>query len=268
MDQNFVENQKCYKEFLDKDSMIDRYRKNNSKKFIMNYVVADSKRFGNEMEKLVCSYLNLLPRAKILDNETSEIKNDESHDARCITLEGRELKIEIKSSRFWGNQKIFKWQHIMKEHEYDILIFIGMDYEKINVFCITKEKFMTHYKKKKEHKFNSMKAVKEYIKNNKINIEEKVNKLNNFLINKITKKDIEVWNQKWFKRSKDEKKIKKEFDENIKNTLKQNKEYKPIVTQQGGAEGQGLWVTSDKILSYLTEINSPEDFTKFINENF
>ena len=257
MNSTFVENQKSYQEYLDKDSMIDRYRKNNALPFVMNLVIADSKRYGNEMEKLTRSFLNL------------KNKTEESHDARCITSEGRELKIEIKSSRFWGNKNEYKWQHIMKGHKYDILIFTGMDYEKINVFCITKEEFMTHYKKKKEHKFTSMNTVKKYIKNNKINIEEKINELNDFLIKKITKKDIDVYlKTRWSKKIKDEKKIKKEFNENIKKTLKQNKENKSIVTQQGGAEGQGLWVTSYKILPYLTEINSPEDFTKFINEKF
>lgn len=42
---------------------------------------------------------------------------------------------------------------------------------------------------------------------------------------------------------------------------------KGFVTQQGGAEGQGLWCDFSKIKEYLTPISSEEDLNNFISNN-
>lgn len=40
---------------------------------------------------------------------------------------------------------------------------------------------------------------------------------------------------------------------------------KKLVTQQGGAEGQGLWCSYNNIKNYLTPINCREDLIKYIS---
>jgi hypothetical protein len=42
---------------------------------------------------------------------------------------------------------------------------------------------------------------------------------------------------------------------------------KALVTQQGGAEGQGLWCNYSKIKEYLTTISNEEELNDFISKN-
>ena len=77
------------------------------------------------------------------------------------------------------------WQHIMEDHDYDYLIFVGIHYDSLKIYIISKYHFM---------------------------------------------------------------KLKT----------------KGLVTQQGRAEGQGLWITRKKILPYLTEIKDINHFYNII----
>lgn len=158
-------------------SQLEHYEENGSPKEILKLVAMNPKKFGEKIQKIAMEIL-LLDRS---DNS--------GYDAR---IDGR--RIEIKSSRFWVNIRDFKWQHIMEEHTYDYLIFIGVNFTKFDVYIISKNRFLE-----------------------------------------------------------------------LKNITNSRGRY--IVREQGGAENQGLWANRNDIVQYLQEINTIEDFQKYITSN-
>jgi len=152
-------------------SQIDFYIENNSHPDILKIVRLNNKSFGEKMQRIITEFFNL-------NNPTNS-----GHDCK---LPNSNVKVEIKSSRFWVNTKDWRWQHIMVEHDYEYIILIGINFEGIDTYIISKQKFLELYQM-------------------------------------------------------------------------------GIVTQQGNAEGQGLWCEFSKIKPYLTNISSPEELNKFIN---
>jgi hypothetical protein len=144
----------------------DFYRHNGSCENILKLVKLSNKAFGEKLQSIVKDLLNL------------DDSYDAGHDARKDSMD---LNFEIKSSRYAVSTKDFMWQHIMEEHKYDYLILVGVDYNRLKIYLISKYKFM---------------------------------------------------------------KLKT----------------KGLATQQGRAEGQGLWAQRKNILPYLIEINSKKQF--------
>ena len=169
---NNIKNTKSYKNMKNKMTQEDLYRRNNSCDDILKLVKLSNKAFGEKLQSIVKDLLDL-------DNSC-----DAGHDAQKLSLK---LKFEIKSSRYGVSTNDFMWQHIMEEHDYDYLLFVGVDYDKLKIYLISKFDFME---------------------------------------------------------------------------LKDKK----IVTQQGRAEGQGLWTQRKKVLRYLTEIQNKNHFYSLIQQ--
>ena len=148
------------------------YKKNGACENILQLVRLSNKAFGEKLQSIVKDLLEL-------DNSC-----DAGHDAQKISMN---CKFEIKSSRYAVSTRDFMWQHIMEEHDYDYLILVGVDYNCLKMYLISKYYFM---------------------------------------------------------------KLKT----------------KGLVTQQGRAEGQGLWAQRKNILPYLQEIKSKEHFYELIKQ--
>jgi hypothetical protein len=133
-------------------------------------VALGNKSFGEKMQRIILEQFNLV-------KPTST-----GHDVR---QESSGKKFEVKSSRFWTSNGDWKWQHIMEEHDYDYLILVGINFNSVDVFIISK-------------------------------------------IDIISLKE------------------------------------KGLVTQQGGAEGQGLWCNYSKIKKFINPISSEEELNNFL----
>lgn len=164
---------KAFENIKNAKTQTDYYIERGAHPDIIKMVALGNKSFGEKLQRIVLEQLNL-------DKPSST-----GHDVQELTS-GK--KFEVKSSRFWINNGDWKWQHIMEHHDYDYLLLVGINFQTVDVYAITKSKLI------------SLKSL-------------------------------------------------------------------GIVTQQGGAEGQGLWCNYSQVKSYLTPISSVEDLKEFINNN-
>ena len=172
-DINQVNKTKSFEVIKKVKTQVIYYHENNAHPDIVKLVGLGNKSFGEKTQKIVMECLSL-------DKPT-----ETGHDIRQ-ELTG--LEFEVKSSRYWVATGDWKWQHIMEGHKYDYLLMVGVTFNSIEVYIISKQKFM------------ELKSI-------------------------------------------------------------------GLVTQQGGAEGQGLWCNYSKIKDYLTPISSTEDLNNFIALN-
>lgn len=161
-----------YKSITKKMNQEEFYRSNGASNGLLKLVKQSNKAFGEKIQSIVKELLDL------------DDSCDAGHDAQKLSME---LKFEIKSSRYGVTSKDFMWQHIMENHEYDYLLLVGIDFDRLKIYLISKHKFMQLKKK-------------------------------------------------------------------------------GIITQQGRAEGQGLWVQRNKILSHIIEITSKKHFYDLIDD--
>jgi hypothetical protein len=126
---NFIKNTNSYKNLKKKTkkSQLDYYIDNGAPKEILDFIKLSNKAFGSECEKIIIEIFKL------------EKSNESSYDAKY-----KDYKVEIKSSRIWNNLKdLFKWQHIMENHNYDFIIFCGIDINEFKFWIISKEKLLS-----------------------------------------------------------------------------------------------------------------------------
>jgi hypothetical protein len=163
---------KTYAHFVNKktETLIDFYKKNNAHSSILPLVSLDNKLFGSILEDIVRERLGL------------DKSPHSSYDA-CF----KDMKFEIKASRYWRTLEDFKWQHIMKDHPYDMLLLVGIEFQEIKIYMMHKKIFL--------------------------------------------------------------------------DLVQRN-----IVKQQGGAEGQGYWMTRKQVLKYLVELRNHQDFVTQLNK--
>jgi len=161
---------KSFQNIKKKMSQEDFYRSNGSCDNILKLVKLSNKAFGEKLQCIIKDLFNL------------DGSCDAGHDAQKLSMN---LKFEIKSSRYGVTSKDFMWQHIMENHDYDYLILVGIDFDCLKIYLISKYHFM---------------------------------------------------------------KLKT----------------KGIATQQGRAEGQGLWAQRKKLLQYLIEVKDVKHFYNLI----
>ena len=118
---------KSFKNINNKLTQEDFYRNNNSCENILKLVRLNNKAFGETLQCIVKDLLDL------------DKSCDAGHDAQKLS---HGLKFEIKSARYWISIRDFKWQHIMEEHEYDYLILVGIDFDCLRLYLISKYQFM------------------------------------------------------------------------------------------------------------------------------
>lgn len=121
-DWKHIQDTNAYKNIDDKLSQEDFYKVNKANDVILSLVKLNNKTFGERVQRIVTELLKL------------EKPTSTGHDARL-----GELKFEIKASRYWVKNKDFKWQHIMMDHEYDYLLLVGVDFDKLKIYLLPKK---------------------------------------------------------------------------------------------------------------------------------
>ena len=96
---------KTFKSIKSRVSRYDYYKSLGACETILSFTKSEGKTFGTDMEKLVIEWFQLGKR--------TNTQNDATYLDR---------KIEIKSSRYWGCEKSYKFQHIELDHDFDVLL--------------------------------------------------------------------------------------------------------------------------------------------------
>lgn len=128
---NYWKTTTAYNKILTKESQYDYYKKNGSCEDMLKLIRLESKSFGSVIESIIKELFKM-------ENRTSS-QND------CV-LNGK--KIEIKSARYWGCKDACKWQHIEPNHDYDIVMFVLVDFNSLKIWCIKKDYLMVDLKNK------------------------------------------------------------------------------------------------------------------------
>lgn len=63
------------------------------------------------------------------------------------TINGK--KIEIKTARYWSGEDECIWQHLEPDYDYDIVMFVLLDFTGLKIWCINKSVLMGELKTKK-----------------------------------------------------------------------------------------------------------------------
>lgn len=117
-----IKKTRSFKKLFSDINQLRLYKKNNATEEIIELVSMESKKFGTNMENIICELLDLQKR--------TSTQNDATYNG---------TKIEIKSARYWsGLTYDCKWQHIEEDHDYDILLFALLDFDKIKLWAIKK----------------------------------------------------------------------------------------------------------------------------------
>ena len=108
------------------------YKQNGAPSEIVDLVALSNKRFGTDMETLVCN----LTGCKKVPDTVGKTGWDCEHEAT-------KNYPEIKASRYWQGMTDWKWQHILADHEWSHVILAAVDFQEIKLFLLTKDTFMT-----------------------------------------------------------------------------------------------------------------------------
>ena len=119
---------KAFENIKNAKTQVDYYVENGAHSDVITMVALGNKSFGEKIQRIVIEQLNL-------DKPTST-----GHDAQ---QKSSGKKFEVKSSRFWVSNGDWKWQHIMEDHDYDYLLLVGINFNSVDVFIITKEKLIS-----------------------------------------------------------------------------------------------------------------------------
>jgi hypothetical protein len=122
---------KSYKKMSKKVSQLDYYISKNAAAEILKLVALGNKAFGGAAEDIVREVFDLGPR--------TSSQNDATYVAR---------KIEIKAARYWAGKDDCKWQHLEPEHDYDLVLFVLVDFQGLNVWAINKSLLMGELREK------------------------------------------------------------------------------------------------------------------------
>jgi hypothetical protein len=127
VDIEYVSQTKAFESIKEVKTQVDYYTQNGAHTDIIKLVALGNRSFGEKIQRIVMEFFNL------------DKPETTGHDVKQNTL-GK--KFEVKSSRFWVGTSDWKWQHIMEDHDYDYLLLCGVNFKKIDVFIITKQKVL------------------------------------------------------------------------------------------------------------------------------
>lgn len=114
-----------FKTLNKKETQLNYYKRMNSREEVLEIVGLDSKTFGSRAEQMIKEIFQLGPRTSSQNDGTRLGK-----------------KIEIKCARYWAGKDGCLWQHLEPEHDYDIAMFVLLDFYGFKVWCINKELLM------------------------------------------------------------------------------------------------------------------------------
>lgn len=119
---------KSYLNMSKKKSQLSFYKENNSSKEILSLVDKESKSFGTILENMIVEYFSLSKRI------------NPQHDGILYNK-----KIEIKSARYWCCTTDCMWQHLEKDYDYDVCIFVLVEFSDIKTWVISKQKLFSKH---------------------------------------------------------------------------------------------------------------------------
>lgn len=127
-----LSNLKSFKKVSKKVSQLDYYISKNSAPEILKLVALGNKAFGGAAEDIIREVFSLGPR--------TSSQNDATYGTR---------KIEIKAARYWAGKDDCKWQHLEPDHDYDLALFVLVDFQGLQVWAINKSNLMGELREKK-----------------------------------------------------------------------------------------------------------------------
>lgn len=116
-----------------KPTQLERYEQKKAPEGIKKFIrIGGGPKMGVTLEEFArFRFTNLKKRSKG-ENETG-------YDHR-ITLHGKEIFVEQKSSGHWGEDD-YKWQHIEEKHKWNMLLLCGIDYTNVRFWAMDRKTF-------------------------------------------------------------------------------------------------------------------------------
>jgi len=117
-----------------KPTQLQRYENMNSPEGIKKFIaIGGGPKMGTTLEKYARFKFKCL-------NNRNKGKNETGYDHVINTGDKKNVFIEQKSSGHWGDDD-YKWQHIEKNHKWDILLLCGIDYYDVKFWCMDRAIF-------------------------------------------------------------------------------------------------------------------------------
>lgn len=115
-----------------KPSQTERYEKQNSPEWILRFIrIGGGPKMGTTLETFA--------RERFPSLQKRDKGKNTGHDHK-ITLSSKKIYIEQKSSGHWGEND-YKWQHVEKKHNWNILLLCGIDYNEIHCWVMNRTIF-------------------------------------------------------------------------------------------------------------------------------
>ena len=126
---------KCLKKIKFPKTQKQYYQENRADPLLVNIAGMNGKSYGALMEKICREKFNL-KKSKVSDYD------------HVFKFMNKNLKIEQKSARYSVNKLNWRWQHIEMKHHWDILLCLGLDFDCIKTYVITRNDVEKLIKKK------------------------------------------------------------------------------------------------------------------------
>ena len=124
------------------ETQLSYYTRMKSREEVLDLVGLQSKPFGTKAEKFIQNVFKLGPR--------TSTQNDGVRNGK---------KIEIKTARYWAGKDECRWQHLEPDHDYEVVLFVLLDFDKWNVWAINKHLLIGELMDKKIVTSNQFKAL-------------------------------------------------------------------------------------------------------------
>jgi len=114
-------------------TQLQRYQAKGSPEYILRFIsIGGGPGMGTTMESFArFKFKNLAKRSK----GSSETGYD-----HILKIEDKVVYVEQKSSGHWGEND-FKWQHVEKDHKWNILLLCGITYTEVKFWGMNREVF-------------------------------------------------------------------------------------------------------------------------------
>ena len=116
---------KTFQKNKQKETQRQYYARMNACVEFQEYAGYESKVFGSITESFIVESLELGPRT-------------------CSENDGtrKGIKIEIKAARYWAGKDECVWQHLELKHDYDMVLFVLLDFHEFKVWAINKKQLV------------------------------------------------------------------------------------------------------------------------------
>lgn len=129
---SFWRNTAAFKAMKAKETQTMYYTRMAAAEDVLYLVNLDSKPFGSECEKIIQELFKLEKRTSS-QNDGVRLKK----------------KIEIKSARYWAGENDCRWQHLEPEHDYEVVLFVLLDFHGFKIWAIRKSRLMGELREKR-----------------------------------------------------------------------------------------------------------------------